>query len=87
MKRYWFTFNKSQSTVLPYGVAMGCGITAFNLEDAKSILLQKVFNSKIIDLSYEVIEDININELDRNHVIPNMLSPSIRGVWYPIGYL
>jgi hypothetical protein len=34
-----------------------------------------------------VIEDVDVTTLDANHVLPNMMPPSVRGVWYPIGYL
>jgi len=32
------------------------------------------------------IEDVDIRTLDQGHVIPNMLPPSWRGIWFPLGY-
>jgi hypothetical protein len=32
------------------------------------------------------IENINIQNLDQGHVIPNMWVPNFRGVWYPLGF-
>ena len=86
MRRFWFKFEIDKPTDVPPGISYGCGITAFNLDDAKAILLQKVFKSKSIKIKYEVTENINIDELDQDHVVLNMLPPSVRGVWFPVGY-
>jgi hypothetical protein len=83
LKRFWFKFNTSSH--LPPGALMGCGVTAFNLEDAKKILTEKVFMLSPFSVA-EVIEDINICELDKHHVQPNMGMPHQRGVWFPLGY-
>jgi len=32
------------------------------------------------------VEDVDVRTLDQGHVIPNMLPPDRRGVWYPMGY-
>ena len=29
------------------------------------------------------VEDIDIRELDQNHVVPNMAPVNLRGVWFP----
>ena len=46
--RYWFEFDSNQSNNLPLGLSIGCGITAFDYEDAFSILKQKVFKGQEI---------------------------------------
>jgi hypothetical protein len=60
-------------------------VTAYSYEDALSLLKEKVFEGTeppIID----VVPDVDISELDQNHVIPNMGVPVWRGVWFPLGY-
>jgi hypothetical protein len=34
----------------------------------------------------DAIALLDARTLDRGHVIPNMLAPGRRGVWYPMGY-
>jgi hypothetical protein len=82
LKRYWFRFESSPSDSLGHG----CGVTAYSLEDAKSLLDASIFQSKSWPRIVEVIEDVDISTLDRGHVIPNMEPPVWRGVWYPKGY-
>jgi hypothetical protein len=31
-------------------------------------------------------ENLDIRTLDQGHVIPNMKDPTLRGVWFPLGY-
>jgi hypothetical protein len=31
-------------------------------------------------------ENIDVRTLDQRHVIPNMKDPTLRGVWFPMGY-
>jgi hypothetical protein len=82
LKRYWFRFEE-----LPYDVMnLGCGVTAYSLDDAKSLLEQSVFKDRTWPQVVEIIEDVDVSTLDRGHVIPNMEPPVWRGVWYPMGY-
>lgn len=84
LRRFWFNFNKSDK--LPPGLAWGCGITSFDKEDAIKILKEHVFQNFDYVEPFEIIEDIDVSELDQNHIVPNIGPPSIRGVWFPIGY-
>ena len=82
LKRYWFRFES-----LPYDVLnLGCGVTALDLEDAKSLLGQSVFKDRNWPQIVEVIENVDISTLDQGHVVPNMEPPVWRGVWFPKGY-
>ena len=61
----------------------GIGVTAYSLEDAISLIK----NEKSV-MSYEpnfdsYKENINIQELDQNHIIPNMGVCTNRGIWFP----
>ncbi len=83
MIRYWFEFEKSDDIYL-LGVQLGCGVTAYNYEDAQNILKEKIFKDKEIPATKKVTENIDIRELDQRHIIPNMWTPNFRGIWYPM---
>jgi hypothetical protein len=85
MTRYWFEF-KSNSRELPFGIMHGCGVTAYDYNDALSILEQKVFKGQQIPEFKVKKENIDVRTLDQGHVIPNMKDPTLRGIWFPIGY-
>jgi hypothetical protein len=83
LRRYWFTFSsvKAYSTL-----RLGCGVTAYDYDDAVSILRQAVFVDDEAFIIERVIEDVDVSNLDPRHVIPNMDPPIWRGVWFPKGY-
>lgn len=88
MVRYWFEFDLMFADVaeIPSGTLIGCGITAYNYEDAIKILQEKVFKSSELPRITRFVENVDIRTLDQGHVIPNMAAPVARGVWFPIGY-
>ena len=80
LHRYWFIFAPSTE---PSILNLGCGITAYDKEDAKRIFENEVvpvFGTREIR---EITEDIDVSTLDDGHVRPNMGPPSNRGVWFP----
>lgn len=81
--RFWFTFKNDGK--LPPGIIMGCGITAFNIHDAKKILSDKVFKNEFYEIE-ECKENVDVSTLDFNHILTNMHPANIRGVWFPLGY-
>ena len=84
LHRFWITFeNPPEFSAL----GLGCGITAFNYEDAIHILTSSVFHGKhsLLTIS-SVLEDVDVRELDKEHVLPNMGIVAVRGVWFPQGY-
>jgi hypothetical protein len=83
--RYWFEFKKTENT-FSVGVQLGCGVTAFNYSDALQILANKIFKNTTLPEIINCVENIDIRTLDQGHIIPNMWSPSERGIWYPLGY-
>lgn len=85
MKRYWFEFEFIDSDI-PFGTNMGCGVTAYNYDDAINLLNEKVFKSRSIPKIQKMIESVDVSTLDAGHVLPNMSSPNIRGIWFPLGY-
>lgn len=86
MNRYWFEFEIDSAFKFPPGIGIGCGITAFNYNDALQILDEKIFCSVKRPPFKKIVENIDVNTLDQGHVIPNMNPPIYRGVWFPLGY-
>jgi len=84
--RYWFEFQYNHYSELPYGLARGCGITAYNYEDALFLLSKEVFKNAPLAQIKKVIENVDVSTLDMGHVLPNILPPDLRGIWYPFGY-
>jgi hypothetical protein len=82
MIRYWFEFENN----VPYGMKIGCGVTAYSYSDALNILKDKVFKDSSQFQIKRVIEDVDVSTLDPGHVLPNMSPPNLRGIWFPQGY-
>jgi hypothetical protein len=83
LKRYWFSFKDVRA---PNVLNLGCGVTAYNYDDAIGILSRKVFLKNVLPEINDFIENIDVSKLDVKHVLPNMHSPTERGVWFPLGY-
>jgi hypothetical protein len=86
LHRYWFQFDLKLGDDAPAGTLLGCGVTAFNYEDAIALLGERVFRSASLPPIVEVREDVDVSQLDPGHVLPNMGIPIDRGVWFPKGY-
>jgi len=86
LRRFWFTFNLCFGDPHPPGTLIGCGVTAFDQEDAIEILNQQVFVSSPCPAIKALIADVDVSTLDPGHVTPNMGDPTRRGVWFPLGY-
>ncbi len=72
-KTFWFESEKG----------LGVGVTAYDVDDAKYLIRSEksVLNYRPNFKSYT--EDIDIQLLDQNHVIPNMGIVTNRGIWFP----
>ncbi|KIX22026.1 hypothetical protein SY27_04955 [Flavobacterium sp. 316] len=82
--RFWFNFEKSNP--IPLGLHLGCGVTAYNYDDALLILRSKIFKNDYRMTIKDYIQDVDLRTLDSHHILPNILPPNNRGIWYPIGY-
>jgi hypothetical protein len=82
LTRYWFEFDWGESPPIR-PERLGCGVTAFDREDALRLLARTAFASEEIPPISRVIEDIDVRTLDEGHVLPNMGPASERGVWFP----
>ena len=83
LHRFWFEF--AIDCEIPPGFARGCGVTAHDVNDARQLLRERVFGGRRPPI-IAVVEDVDVSTLDAGHVIPNMLPPTIRGIWFPLGY-
>ena len=82
LHRYWITF-KNPPPLSAFEI--GCGVTAFDYPDALEILRRVVFVDQPFQVE-SVQENVDIQTLDQNHVVPNMGVVIFRGIWYPLGY-
>jgi hypothetical protein len=80
--RYWFEFEGN----IPIGFNLGCGVTAWNYEDALNILKERVFKDIPIPNIKKLQTEVDVSLLDAGHVLPNMLPANVRGIWFPMGY-
>jgi len=83
MNRYWFEFEDGD---FPNGIKLGCGVTAFNYDDALYLLNEKVFKGTKLPKIKNMVENIDLATLDAGHVLPNISPPNVRGIWFPMGY-
>jgi hypothetical protein len=83
LKRFWFGFERFRE---PTPLNFGCGVTAFTYDDAVNLMNQEVFDGQGLPEIVRAIENVNPNELDRNHVLPNIGLILVRGIWWPQGW-
>ena len=82
LRRYWFKFeNLTQSGELN----IGCGVSAYDYEDAINLLGQRIFGANIPPI-VQCIEDVVLSTLETSHVHPNLALVNMRGIWFPQGY-
>jgi len=81
--RYWFEFEQLPA---PSPINLGCGVTAYNYDDAIDLLKKTVFMDSTLPTIKRVLEDVDISKLDQGHVIPNMGLVLSRGVWFPLSF-
>lgn len=80
LKRFWFTFERFGT---PTPLNLGCGVTAYDYDDAIIILRERVFAGKEWPRIVGFCEDVNVSDLDQKHVLPNIRLVTNRGVWFP----
>ena len=85
LTRYWIRFDRPVAEPAAL-LAPGFGVTAYTLDDALRLLRIRVFGDRPVPPIRDVIEDVDVASLDPGHVLPNMLPPNWRGIWFPLGY-
>ena len=54
LKRYWFEFEFASAWDLPPGIGIGCGLNAFDFDNAIKIINEKVFaNRKMPSIRFD----------------------------------
>jgi hypothetical protein len=82
---FWIELDESGDGIT-HRSPLGYGVTAFDQEDALSLLREHVFGGAEMPPTRSVIDDVDLSALDEGHVRPNMETPVFRGVWFPRGY-
>ncbi len=86
LHRFWFEFDLSIEDSPPAGTLLGCGVSAYDYDDAINLIKERVFDDdKLPEITKEV-RDVDVSTLDQNHVLPNMGIVTNRGIWFPLGY-
>jgi hypothetical protein len=79
MKVFWIRFADAPS----YSpMQRGMGVTAYNENDAAALIHAAVGAVTVA----QITEVKSIDELEQNHVVPNMGNFFRRGIWFPLGY-
>ena len=82
LTRYWFEFDWEEGS-RPRPERLGCGVTAFDREDALRLVSEVAFADEEVPPVKRVIDDVDVQTLDPGHVLSNIGVPSERGVWFP----
>jgi hypothetical protein len=85
LRRFWFEFERTTPQDLRPEVTMGCGVSAYDYDDAVQLLRDRVFKGQVPSVA-NVQADVDVSTLDEGHVRPNMGNPTERGIWFPLGF-
>jgi hypothetical protein len=77
LTRYWFPTSN--------GIGLGIGVTAYSIDEANRLAARALPFLPEGAVLGAPIENVNINNLDQGHVIPNMGACNFHGVWFPLG--
>src|SRR5687768_13629377 len=90
LRRFWFEFDLSGEALRRFGYfpSYGVGITAYNYEDALSLLRKWVIRGDEMPKITKVIENVNVSRLleanfAHTKLLPHLGCPAWRGVWHP----
>ena len=73
LRRFWF----------PVPGHLGIGVTAYSRTEAEALARTAANQVGWPFDAGVVVEDIDVRDLDQNHVVPNMGPVNFHGVWYP----
>jgi hypothetical protein len=81
VKKFWIRFERIPK---PTFLNWGCGVTAYDQEDAVE-LLEQGFQSMRMEMPKiaQILEGVEVEDLEQNHVVPNIGDMNVRGVWFP----
>ncbi|MBW6421586.1 hypothetical protein KX729_09055 [Rhizobium sp. XQZ8] len=81
MQTYWVHFVEND---YPVGCQLGCGVTALDSADVRTVLAETLSTADYLD-RIASIESVAYEDIEENHVRPNMGFHLRRGIWYPNG--
>jgi hypothetical protein len=84
MRRFWFIFEVDVNA--KFNSVLGYGVTAIDYRDALELLQTYVFVNEYLPKVKRIINDVDVSTLDKGHILPNILPPNVRGIWYPMGF-
>ena len=76
LRRFWIQLET------PVRGLHSFGATAFDIADALTLIADYLGADALPDAA-TVVEDIDVEALDANHILPNIGPPVFRGIWYP----
>lgn len=80
---FWIAFPGMTAFNLPGGAGLGVGVTAIDERDAVALVQAVVFDGGRLPECYSIEWLRSLDDLDQNHVRPNMGFHLRRRVWYP----
>jgi hypothetical protein len=91
LHRYWFEFEKPDSPGSDKDFALvswppfGCGVTAYDYDDAMALMKQLVFTDDPLPKITSVVQNVDMNVLlnENNHIGPYCSCAAWRGIWWP----
>ena len=63
---------------------LGIGVSAYSRAEAETLARDAASHMGWAFDATGVLEDVDVRELDQNHVVPNRGPVTFRGVWYPM---
>ena len=85
--RYWFEFDYEEGSSGWRSGPVYCGVTAFDLDDAKRLMTEAFFEEIEFPVVAKVIEDVDVSTIrfpTEVYRSINYAPPIWRGVWYPV---
>jgi len=85
LTRYWFEFELSGEDLRRFGYfpAYGVGITAYDYQDALSLLRKWVLRTDEMPKMKRVTENVDVSILGEQNFSTYLGCPAWRGVWHP----
>jgi hypothetical protein len=82
LDKFWFETDPEDDYTWESGIRLGIGVTAYDYADALRMIEEKL-GKRVRLVGYKKI--VSLNELEQNHVLPNIGLFAFRGIWFPNG--
>ena len=74
LHRFWFELARG----------LGVGVSAYSLDEAEAMARDACLGFGWDFDVVKTVENVDVRDLDQNHVVPNMGPPNFKGVWFPM---